>query len=59
MIMHGDTTRDLANYLGISKQSTCNKINGKNTEFKQGEIALITKRYNLTPEKTEEIFFAE
>lgn len=59
MALHGDTYRDLAELLGISEQSISGKINEKGTEFKQGEIAKIKKRYNLTPEQVEEIFFAQ
>ena len=27
MVLHGDTNKTLAAYLGISEQSVCNKIN--------------------------------
>lgn len=57
MVLHGDTNKDLAEYLGISEQSVSNKTNENGTEFKQGEIALIKKRYNLTAEQVEDIFF--
>ena len=56
MILHGDKNKDLAEYLGISEQSVSNKMN--DTEFKQGEIALITKKYNLSGEQIKDIFFA-
>lgn len=59
MILHGDTNKTLADYLGISKQSVSNKINENETEFKQGEIARIKARYNLTSEQVDSIFFAE
>lgn len=58
MVLHGDTNKDLAEMLGISEQSVSGKINENGTEFKQGEIAKIKDRYNLTPEQVESIFFA-
>lgn len=59
MVLHGDTNKDLADYLGISEQSVSNKINENGTEFKQGEIARIKARYNLTSDQVDRIFFAE
>lgn len=58
MVLHGDTNRDLADYLGISEQSVSNKINENGTEFKQGEISRIKERYNLSSEQVDSIFFA-
>ena len=58
MVVHGDTNKDLAEMLEISEQSVSGKINEKGTEFKQGEIAKIKDRYNLSPEQVESIFFA-
>ena len=59
MVLHGDTNKDLADYLGITEQSVCNKINENGTEFKQGEIRRIRTRYNLTSDQVDLIFFAE
>lgn len=59
MVLHGDTNKDLADYLGISEQSVCNKINENGTEFKQGEIKRIRIRYNLSSEQIDDIFFAD
>ena len=59
MVLHGDTNKDLADYLGITEQSVSNKINENGTEFKQGEIRRIRIRYNLTSEQVDLIFFAE
>lgn len=56
MVLHGDTNKDLAEWLRISEQSISYKINEKGTEFKQGEIAKICERYNLTPEQVVTIF---
>ena len=58
MVLHGDTNKDLADYLGISEQSVSNKINENGTEFKQGEIARIKTKYNLSCEQIDNIFFA-
>lgn len=58
MVLHGDTNKDLAKLLEITEQSVSGKINENGTEFKQGEIAKIKDRYNLTPEQVESIFFA-
>lgn len=57
MLRNGDTNKELAEYLGISEQSVSNKINESGTEFKQGEIAKIKERYNLTAEQVATIFF--
>ncbi len=59
MVLNGDTNKDLADYLEITEQSVSNKINENGTEFKQGEIARIKLRYNLTCEQVDLIFFAE
>lgn len=58
MALHGDTNKDLATLLCLSEQSISSKINENGTEFKQGEIARIREKYNLTPEQVAEIFFA-
>lgn len=57
MVLHGDTNRSLAAFLGISEQSVSNKINENGTEFRQGEIAQIKARYSLTSEQVDLIFF--
>lgn len=57
MVLHGDTNKILANYLGISEKSVNDKINENGTEFKQSEIASIKKRYTLTNEQVNDIFF--
>lgn len=58
MVLHGDTVRSLAEYLDKTPQSVSDKINERGTEFKQGEIAMIRDRYNLTAEQVEAIFFS-
>ena len=58
MVLHGDTGRSLAQYLGLSEASVNNKIAETGTEFKQSEIAMIRARYNLTDEQVTQIFFS-
>ena len=58
MALHGDTNRDLAKLLGRSEQSISCKINENGSEFKQGEIAKIKERYNLSADQVTAIFFA-
>ena len=57
MVLYGDTNKTLAEYLGISEKSVNDKINEKNTEFKQSEIASIKKRYSLDDAQVTDIFF--
>lgn len=59
MTLNNDTYKELAECLGISTPSVSNKMNEKGTEFKLSEIAMIKKRYNLTPEQLLEVFFNE
>lgn len=57
MVLHNDTNKSLAEYLGISEKSVNDKINEKGTEFRQSEIASIKKRYSLSDEQISSIFF--
>lgn len=57
MILFDDNIDKLAEVLQITRQSLSKKINNK-TDFWQSEINLISKRYNLTPEELERMFFA-
>lgn len=57
MVLHGDTIADLAKFLKITPQSVSGKMNERGTEFKQGEIAAIKERYNLSADQVEAIFF--
>ncbi len=58
MVLHADTNKTLAEYLGISTKSINDKINENGTEFKQSEIAAIKKRYSLSDEQVSQIFFS-
>lgn len=57
MVLNNDTNKSLAEYLHVSEQTVCNKINENGTEFRQGEIAMIKERYNLTADQISDIFF--
>jgi DNA-binding XRE family transcriptional regulator len=57
MALHGDTYKDLADFLEISETSFTNKINEKGTEFKYREIVKIKNKYNLSAEQVDSIFF--
>ena len=57
MVLHDDTNKSLADYLGISEKSVNDKINERGTEFKQSEISAIIKRYSLTEEQVLNVFF--
>jgi hypothetical protein len=60
MKLHGDNQSDLAHYLGISLQRCNAKINETNgAEFDQGEMKKIKRKYKLTPEQVDMIFFAD
>ena len=56
MKLHNDTQRELADYLGRVISNVSFKINGKQA-FNADEIRKMKKRYNLTAEEIDEIFF--
>ena len=58
MVLHGDNGVKLARALGISQNSLSKKMTGK-SQFTQDEIWRIKKRYGLTPEEVDEIFFTQ
>lgn len=55
MVLVGDTTTELAEYLGQSRQNVHNKLNGT-TVFSLQDVSAIQKRYNLTNAEVYEIF---
>ena len=59
MVLHGDTYKSLGEYLGISEQSVCNKVNEKGTEFTREEIAAIKRRYDMSADLVDLVFFAD
>lgn len=58
MALFNDSVETLAEYLGITRQTLTQKIEGK-SQFKQDEIKAIIKRYKLTPDEAHEIFLDE
>lgn len=60
MKKHGDRNEDLAKYIGISPQRFSAKLNGTGgADFTRSEMQKIKKKYNLTSEEMDEIFFAQ
>ena len=59
MTRFGDSSKDLAMYLGISETWLSQKINENGAEFKLSEIRKIIKRYKLKAEEVLRIFFAD
>lgn len=57
MARHEDTNQSLASALDIAISTISEKINGKR-DFTQKEIDFFKRRYNLTPEEIDVIFFA-
>lgn len=58
MKLNGDTGITLSAYLGISRTTFSAKINETNgAEFTQGEIGKIKKKYNLSADDVDLIFF--
>ena len=53
---HQDRQEDLAAAIGLSRTRLCAKINGR-ASFTQPEMAAIKKRYDLSGDKVDEIFF--
>ncbi len=56
MVEFGDTQADLAKAIGISASNLNEKLNGK-VSFRQSDIAAIRRRYNLSAEEVDLIFF--
>lgn len=56
MAEHGDTQAQLAAAIGISASNLNEKINGK-VSFRQNEIAAIRRRYDLSAQEVDLIFF--
>ena len=54
----GDRQEDLAEAIGISRPTLSAKIHGRNgATFTLPELVAIRKRYSLTSEQVDEIFF--
>lgn len=60
LVRFGDTQDTLAEYLKISRHTLNKKINETGgAEFTLSEIAKIKRRYDLTAEELNNIFFGE
>lgn len=58
IVKNGDTCEKLSEYLSITPQTFSNKINERMKRgFTQPEILLIKKRYNLSANEIDSIFF--
>ena len=58
MKLHADTGTSLAGYLGIARSTFSAKLNeSRGAEFTQSEILAIKKRYQLSPEQIDQVFF--
>ncbi len=60
MALNGDTNLSIALFLNITPQRNSAKVNGtKGAEYSCGEIIKIKKRWKLTPQEVDAIFFEE
>ncbi len=63
MALHNDTNTTLADYLGITPQTFSAKLNEKKNkkgvpaEFTSGQIGKIKRKYHLSAEQVDAIFF--
>lgn len=58
MARYGDTCQSLADAMNVALSTISKKINNER-EFTQKEIDFIKRRYNLTPDEVDLIFFAQ
>ena len=58
MAKYGDTQQSLADALGISRSRINSKIKGKGASFRQNEIWAIKKRYHMSADDVDAVFFA-
>lgn len=56
IVRNNDTQEALAQALNLPQSAISNRINGK-IDFRVSEIQRIRKRYKLTAQETEDIFF--
>ena len=59
LVLHGESSKDLAAALGITSATLWRKMNMKKGEFTESDIMKIYKRYQLTPEEVADIFFSK
>ena len=58
MVKNNETQKTLAEALNLPQSAVSARINGK-TAFRQDEINIIRKRWNLSDKETVDLFFAE
>lgn len=58
IVKNGDTQASLAQQMGLQVSALSMRISGK-IEFRRNEILFIKKRYGLTAEETDRIFFED
>jgi len=54
---NGDRQADLAAYLHMELSTLNQKINGNGTDFRQTEMLAIKRKYNLSADDMDAIFF--
>ena len=54
---HGDTQADLAQAIGLQQPALSARMNG-HTDFRKDEMNAIRKRYDLSADEMQAIFFA-
>ena len=57
MVRNGDNIERVATAIGKSRVATSSKINNR-TPFTAKEIQILSDKWNLSPERRDEIFFA-
>lgn len=58
IIKNGDTQKKLADAMGLPTSALNMRINGK-IEFRRNEIIFIKRRYSLSSDEVDSIFFTE
>lgn len=59
LALNGDTQGTLAEYLDIGQNTLSAKINSyRGADFSRAEIELMKKRYNLSADQIDSIFFS-
>ena len=58
IIKNGDTQEKLADAMGLPTSALNMRINGK-IEFRRNEIIFIKRRYSLSSDEVDSIFFTE